>query len=221
MESVDFSLDQVLHHLSSVLGIRIEEKGLELLLAIDKNVPRYLVGDPLRLGQVLINLATNAVKFTEQGEIIIKIEVVTLEAEQVTLHFSVQDTGIAISQQAMSQLFGAFTHADTTTSRTFGGTGLGLAICKRLVEMMGGKIWVTSQRGKGSTFSFNAIFGCQTQQERIFQLPQELLKLRILIVDDNKTSQAILRNELSSLSLQEVTSVDSGKAALVALETAA
>jgi len=221
MESVDFSLDQVLHHLSSVLGIRIEEKGLELLLAIDKYVPRYLVGDPLRLGQVLINLTSNAVKFTEQGEIIIKIKVVTLKAEQVTLHFSVQDTGIGISQQAMSQLFGAFTQADTTTTRKFGGTGLGLAICKRLVEMMGGKIWVTSQRGKGSTFSFNAIFGCQTQQERIFQLPQELLKLRILIVDDNKTSQAILRNELSSLSLQEVTSVDSGKAALVALETAA
>jgi len=222
MESVDFSLDEVLHHLSSVLGIRIEEKGLELLLAIDKYVPRYLVGDPLRLGQVLINLTSNAVKFTEQGEIIIKIKVVTFEAEQVTLHFSVQDTGIGISQQVMSQLFGAFTQADTTTTRKFGGTGLGLAICKRLVEMMGGKIWVTSQRGKGSTFSFNAIFGFNSQQlERVFQLPQELLKLRILIVDDNKTSQAILRNELNSLSLQEVTSVDSGKAALIALETAA
>jgi signal transduction histidine kinase/CheY-like chemotaxis protein len=217
MESVDFSLDQVLHHLSSVLGIRIEEKGLELLLAIDRNVPRYLVGDPLRLGQVLINLTSNAVKFTEQGEIIIKIEVVTLETEQVTLLFSVRDTGIGISPDAISQLFEAFTQADTTTTRKFGGTGLGLAICKRLVEMMGGKIWVTSQQGKGSTFSFSAIFG-YLAEEPVFQLPGELLKLRVLIVDDNKTSQAILREELSTLSLQ-VSAVDSGEAALVAAQT--
>jgi signal transduction histidine kinase/CheY-like chemotaxis protein/HPt (histidine-containing phosphotransfer) domain-containing protein len=221
MESVDFSLDKVLHHLSSVLGMRIEEKGLELLLDIDSNVPRYLVGDPLRLGQVLINLTTNAVKFTEQGEIVIKIEVSHLAPAQVTLRFSVRDTGIGISQQALSQLFEAFTQADTTTTRKFGGTGLGLAICKRLVEMMGGNIWVESQLGKGSTFSFSAIFGRQVEEpERVFQLPGELLDLRALIVDDNATSQTILQEELSTFSLQ-ATAVDSGEAALAALKAAA
>ncbi|HIE02988.1 MAG TPA: HAMP domain-containing protein [Thiotrichaceae bacterium] len=105
MESVDFSLDTVLHHLSRLLGMRIEENGLELLLLIDKAVPHYLVGDPLRLGQVLINLTTNAIKFTEQGEIIIQIEVSNLELEQITLRFSVQDTGMGISESALSQLF--------------------------------------------------------------------------------------------------------------------
>jgi len=218
MESVDFSLDKVLHHISTVLGMRIEEKGLELLLAIDRDVPRYLVGDPLRLGQVLINLTTNAVKFTEQGEIVIKIQVLHLAPERVTLRFSVKDSGIGISQQALSQLFDAFTQADTSTTRKFGGTGLGLAICKRLVEMMGGHIWVESQLGEGSTFCFTAIFGLQANEsERVFQLPEELLGLKALIVDDNKTSQTILREELTAFFLQ-VTVVDSGEAALAVLE---
>ncbi len=221
MESVDFSLDTVLHHLSRLLGMRIEENGLELLLLIDKAVPHYLVGDPLRLGQVLINLTTNAIKFTEQGEIIIQIEVSNLELEQITLRFSVQDTGMGISESALSQLFKAFSQADSSMTRKFGGTGLGLVICKRLVEMMGGNIWVESELGKGSTFIFTAQFGRQAKgPKRIFQLPGELRGIRALIVDDNETSQAILQQELSHLSLQ-VTTVDSGEAALAALENAA
>jgi signal transduction histidine kinase/DNA-binding response OmpR family regulator/HPt (histidine-containing phosphotransfer) domain-containing protein len=220
MESVDFSLDTVLHHLSRLLGMRIEEKGLELLLVIDQSVPRYLIGDPLRLGQVLINLTTNAIKFTEQGEIIIQIEVLNLEADTIRLRFSVQDTGMGISKSALSQLFKAFSQADTSMTRKFGGTGLGLVICKRLVEMMDGKIWVESELSKGSTFIFTARFGRQTKgPKKIFQLPGELRGIRALIVDDNETSQMILQQELSHLSLQ-VTTVDSGEAALIALEKA-
>jgi signal transduction histidine kinase/DNA-binding response OmpR family regulator/HPt (histidine-containing phosphotransfer) domain-containing protein len=223
MEFVDFSLDKVLHHLSSVLGMQIEEKGLELLLAIDKSVPRYLIGDPLRLGQVLINLVTNAIKFTEQGEILIKIEMIHLTTQKITLCFSIKDSGIGISPEAIAQLFDAFTQADTSTTRKFGGTGLGLAICKRLVEMMGGNIWVKSQLGQGSTFSFTALFGRQAEKyerERTFQLPADLQGIKALIVDDNETLRTILHEELSAFSLG-VTAVESGKAALMALETAA
>jgi len=221
MELVDFSLDKVLHHLFSVLGMRIEEKGLELLLDIDKSVPHYLIGDPLRLGQVLINLVTNAIKFTDQGEILIKIEMINLTAKQITLCFSIKDSGIGISPEAIAQLFDAFTQADTSTTRKFGGTGLGLAICKRLVEMMGGNISVESQLGQGSSFSFTALFGRQVEEhERTFQLPGNLHGIRVLIVDDNKTSRTILQQELNTFSLQ-VIAVDSGEAAIVALETAA
>ncbi len=174
----------------------------------------------MRLGQVLINLTTNAVKFTEQGEIVIKIQVIHLALERVTLRFSLKDSGIGISESALSQLFEAFTQADTSTTRKFGGTGLGLAICKRLVEMMGGHIWVESQLGQGSTFCFTARFGLlANDSERVFQLPEELLGIRTLIVDDNQTSQTILREELSAFSLQ-VTAVDSGEAALDVLKEA-
>jgi hemerythrin-like metal-binding protein len=237
MESVDFHLEDVLDNISSLFGLRIEEKGLELLFAIDKEVPRYLVGDPLRLSQILINLITNAIKFTEQGHIVVKIEVVGDEPESdvggrqqssscppaspepVTLRFSVQDTGIGISQEAISKLFDAFTQADTSTTRQFGGTGLGLTICKRLTEMMGGKIWAESKQGKGSTFHFTAIFGCQANSPKVCcKTPKELSGIRILIVDDNETSLEIMQEELSALSFEDVSVVRSGTAALVELE---
>jgi len=222
MESVDFHLDDVLNKLSSLFGLRIEEKGLELLLAIDKDVPRYLVGDSLRLSQILINLTTNAIKFTAQGNIVIKTEVVKLEPEQVTLRFSVQDTGIGISQEGISKLFDAFTQADTSTTRQYGGTGLGLTICKRLTEMMGGKIWAESQQGKGSTFSFTARFGCQINTPKItYQTPEELCGIRILIVDDNDISLEIMQDELSALSFEDISLVSSSTAAVTELETEA
>jgi hemerythrin-like metal-binding protein len=222
MESVDFQLDDVLNKLSSLFGLRIEEKGLELLLAIDKKVPRHLVGDPLRLGQILINLTSNALKFTAQGNIVVKIEVVNLEPEQVTLRFSVQDTGIGISQESIFKLFDAFSQADTSTTRQFGGTGLGLTICKRLTEMMGGKIWAESQQGKGSTFSFTAIFGCQVNTPKItYQTPDKLCGIKILIVDDNETSLEIMQDELCALSFEAISLVSSGTAALTEVETVA
>jgi len=222
MESVDFHLDDVLNQLSSLFGLRIEEKGLELLLAIDKQVPRLMVGDPLRLGQILINLTSNAIKFTAQGNIVIKTEVIKLEAEQVTLRFSVQDSGIGISQEGISKLFEAFTQADTSTTRQFGGTGLGLTICKRLTEMMGGKIWAESQPSKGSTFSFTALFGCQVNTPKItYQTPEKLYGIRILIVDDNTISLEIMQDELSALCFEDLSLVSSGAAALTELERVA
>ena len=222
MESVDFHLDDVLDKLSSLFGWRIEEKGLELILLIDKNVPRHLVGDPLRLSQILINLTTNAIKFTAQGNIVVKIAVIHLESEQVTLRFSVQDTGIGISPEVISKLFEAFSQADSSTTRKFGGTGLGLSICKRLTEMMGGKIGAESQLGNGSTFSFTALFGYQANTPKItYQIPEEFSSLKILIVDDNETSLEIMQEELSALSFKDLLLVSSGAAALAELETVA
>ncbi len=219
IESIDFYLDDVLEKLSNLLGLRIEEKGLELLFAIEPNVPRCLVGDPLRLSQVLLNLTNNAIKFTKVGDIVIKVEVVTLELEKVKLRFSVQDTGIGISQEAISKLFDSFTQADSSTTRKFGGTGLGLAISKYLTEMMGGNIWIESELGKGSTFIFTTVFGRQNKEaERLFKPPLDLHGIRVLIVDDNETSRAILQDELSTFSF-EITSVDSGEMALTELET--
>ncbi len=211
MESIDFYLEDVLKNISNLLGTLIENKALKFHLDIEQDVPRYLVGDPLRLGQILTNLTTNAIKFTPQGEILIKIKVNKLEDKNVTLHFSVQDTGIGISQESQQQLFSDFSQADTNTSRKFGGTGLGLAICKRLTEMMGGKILVESQLGKGSTFTFTTIFGHKPPPSL------DLKGYHVLIVDDSKTSRIILQKQLSPLSLK-ITAVDSSQAALLELE---
>jgi len=159
IKSVNFNLDELLANLFSLFDTKASEKELKLHLAIGNNMPNYLVGDSLRLRQILINLISNAIKFTEQGEIFIRTEIVKLEAKQVALCFSVQDTGIGISPEAMPYLFDAFTQADSSFTRQFGGTGLGLAICKHLLDMMAGDIRVDSQPGKGSTFSFTVAFG--------------------------------------------------------------
>jgi signal transduction histidine kinase len=159
IKSVNFKLDELLANLFSLFDTKASEKGLKLHLATGNDMPNYLVGDSLRLRQILINLISNAIKFTEQGEIFIRTKVVKLEAKQVTLCFSVQDTGIGISLEAMPYLFDAFTQADNSFTRQFGGTGLGLAICKHLLDMMAGDIKVDSQPGKGSTFSFTIAFG--------------------------------------------------------------
>ena len=218
IESIDFYLDDVLDKLSNLLGLRVEEKGLELLFAIEPEVPRCLVGDPLRLSQIFLNLTNNAIKFTNVGEIVIKVEIVTVELEKVKLRFSVQDTGIGISQDAISKLFDAFTQADSSTTRKFGGTGLGLAISKYLTEMMGGNIWIESEIDKGSSFIFTTVFGRQTKEsERLFKPPLDLHGIRVLIVDDNETSRAILQDELSTFSF-EINSVNSGEMALTELE---
>ncbi len=221
MEWVNFLIDDVLENLSNLLGMKIEEKQLELLMAISMDIPRYLVGDPLRLEQILINLTSNAIKFSSTGEIVIRIKLVkqVVETEQVELCFSVQDTGICISQPVISSLFEAFIQADGSTTRKFGGTGLGLAICKRLVKMMGGDIQVESELGNGSIFSFTALFGVQKEQTEKILPPTEMRGLRTLIVDDNKTSTEILQEELSAFSF-EVSSVNSGEAALAELAAA-
>jgi len=164
MEEVEFQLEDVLDNLSSLISLKAEEKGLEFLFDVERQTPNYLMGDPLRLGQVLINLVNNAVKFTDRGKIIVVLRVLKKDENRVTLQFSVQDTGIGLTREQRERLFQPFTQAESGTTRKYGGTGLGLSISKRLVTMMGGDIRVESDPGQGSTFIFTARFGVQPQQ---------------------------------------------------------
>jgi len=220
MESVDFQLEDTLDNISTLVGIKTQEKGLELLFKTDPSVPTTLVGDPLRLGQILINLSNNAVKFTDSGEIVVSTELIKKDESQVTLKFSVRDTGIGMTAAQAANLFQPFMQADSSTTRKYGGTGLGLTISKRLAEMMGGEIWVESHPGQGSTFSFTANFGLGKEKaQNHFKLSPDLRGMKVLVVDDNATSRGILREMLVSFSF-EVTLAASGQEGLTELETA-
>jgi signal transduction histidine kinase/CheY-like chemotaxis protein len=154
LEFVDFDLNDIFEHLFSIVRDKVNEKGLKLIVEVNPNVNKAFKGDSLRLGQILINLVNNAIKFTEKGQIIIAVEQVDSLAEQVTLHFSISDTGIGMTQEQVNKLFQSFSQADASTTREYGGTGLGLSISKKITEIMGGEIWVTSRLNKGSQFSF-------------------------------------------------------------------
>jgi signal transduction histidine kinase/CheY-like chemotaxis protein/HPt (histidine-containing phosphotransfer) domain-containing protein len=220
MESVDFQLEDTLDNISTLVGIKTQEKGLELLFKTDPSVPRALVGDPLRLGQILINLSNNAVKFTDAGEIVVSTELVKKDGAQVTLKFSVQDTGIGMTEKQAAKLFQPFAQADSSTTRKYGGTGLGLTISKRLAEMMGGEIWVESEQGQGSTFSFTANFGLGKEKaKRRYKPASEMRGMKVLVVDDNATSRDILQEMLESFTF-EVTVAASGAEAITELESA-
>ncbi len=222
MESVDFKLDGVLDHLATMVGIKAEEKDLELLFSFPREVPNHLIGDPLRLGQVLINLANNAVKFTDKGQIFVGCNLDRQEGERVLLRFTIQDSGIGMTREQVGRLFQAFSQADTSTSRKYGGTGLGLTICKLLVSMMGGEIGVVSEPGKGSVFSFTAWFGRQRVPEKNWQslLAPDLRQMRVLVVDDNAMARQVLEQQMNSFTF-DCRSVDSGAAALEMVEKAA
>jgi len=215
MESVEFNLDDVLDNLANLVTVKAQEKeDLEVLFATARDVPRFLVGDPLRLGQVLINLANNAVKFTDSGEIVVSTELLTQSEAGLKVMFSVKDTGIGMTEAQINKLFQAFSQADTSTTRKFGGTGLGLTISKRLVGMMGGEIWVESEPGQGTTFSFSANFGLGQEQVRKRLVPSaDLRGMEVLVVDDSATSRNILRDILESFTLK-VTCVASGEEGL-------
>ena len=214
MESIEFRLDEVLHNLSNLLSVRAKDKGLELYVYRNSAVPDLLIGDPLRLGQVLVNLANNAVKFTEKGEIKVSVEVSESRQGSILLKFSISDTGVGMTPEQMSKLFQAFTQADTSTTRHYGGTGLGLTISQRLVEMMGGRIEVESEPGKGSTFSFTARFTLQQEaQQEESRVPPELQGLRVLVVDDSDTAREVLSEMTRSLSF-DTTTVASGREAI-------
>ena len=202
MESTEFNLDDVLNNLANLVAVKAQEKeDLEVLFATDKDVPRFLVGDSLRLGQVLINLANNAVKFTESGEIVVSTELLEQDEAGLRIKFSVRDTGIGLTKDQIGKLFQSFSQADTSTTRKFGGTGLGLTISKRLVNMMGGEIWVESEPGQGTTFSFTANFGLGTAKVKKRLVPSsDLRDLKVLVVDDNATSRNILQDMLESFS---------------------
>ena len=219
IESIDFDLEEVLESLSHLVTLKVEEKGLELLFSIGNDVSISLTGDPLRLGQVLTNLTSNAIKFTEAGEVVISVKVVSREEENVILRFSVKDTGVGLSEEQIGKLFQSFSQADGSTTRKYGGTGLGLTICKRLAEMMGGEIWIESEPGKGSTFIFTARFGIQKKkQKRILEPSKSLKGMRVLVVDDNAASRKILKGALESFTFQ-VTTVASGEEAIAELLT--
>ncbi|WP_406610105.1 response regulator [Agarivorans sp. JK6] len=217
IEQIDFRLDDTLESLANVLSFKLEEKQLELLFDISPEVPKRIIGDPLRLHQILLNLSSNAVKFTEQGEILISVSVLTQSASSIDLSFSVKDTGIGMTQEQQSKLFQSFSQADTSTTRKYGGTGLGLSISKRLVELMHGKISVTSEPEQGSCFSFNCKLGVSDTDEA--SKPVSLAGMKVMLVDDNSTALEVLGNIMRSLGC-EVTMASSGEQALELMQQA-
>ncbi|BCS54219.1 response regulator [Geobacter sp. SVR] len=223
MESVPFRLDDVLENLAGVVGEKAHAKGLEVLFDLDPRLPDQLLGDPLRLGQVLINLAGNAIKFTEQGEILIAVRLEREEggAGPVILRFTVRDSGIGMTEEQTARLFRPFSQADSSSTRKYGGTGLGLSICRQLVHMMQGEIAVRSEPGRGSEFTFTAVFGRHMLPSgRVQQPPVELQGARVLVVDDNESAREILKSYLTCMSFR-VTTVASGAEALQELRRVA
>ncbi len=220
-ERAEFSMDKVIEGLTDVLSLRSRDKGLELLFDIDPAVPERLVGDAVRLGQVLTNLVSNAIKFTEQGDVTVDIQCLSHTPEHAVLRFSVHDTGVGMTPDEITRIFSAFTQADSSTTRRFGGTGLGLSISKHIVELMGGAIAVQSTPGVGSMFSFDATFGLTLQPQRAKPDVGSLALrgLRALIVDDNAAARVVFEHTLQGLGLGTHT-VGHGEAALAELARA-
>jgi signal transduction histidine kinase/DNA-binding response OmpR family regulator/HPt (histidine-containing phosphotransfer) domain-containing protein len=199
VETIDFDLERVLENVSNLVSEKAAAKGLEFLFDIDPAVSTRLCGDPLRLGQILINFCNNAVKFTERGEIVVRIRVKEQNESAQLLHFAVSDTGIGLTEEQMGRLFQAFEQADASTTRQYGGTGLGLAISKRLAELMSGEIGVTSEPGKGSTFWFTARLGRSDGAPRRSVPHPDLRGRRVLVIDDNSQARAVLADMLTSM----------------------
>ncbi|WP_122047121.1 response regulator [Vibrio atlanticus] len=220
IEKVDFQLENVLDNITNLVGLRASDRGLELLIQVDRDVPTNLIGDPLRLGQILINLSNNAVKFTEKGEVKISISVAERQGDDIKLNFAVSDSGIGMKQEQASKLFTKFTQADSSTTRKYGGTGLGLAISKELSQLMGGDIHVSTELGKGSTFSFTIAtrVSHSIQQHRVV-VPASINNLKVLVVDDNSSARLIVGDILESLKLTPTLS-SSVDEALIELHTA-
>ena len=218
-EKVDFFLEDVLAHIADLSVMRAQDKGLELLFDVGADVPNALQGDPLRLGQVLINLTNNAIKFTDRGEIVVTIRLQQLEDHAAVLRVDVRDTGIGLTPPQRSKLFQAFTQADTSTTRHHGGTGLGLTISKRLVEMMEGEIGLDSEAGVGSTFFFTARFGLAAVRRDHLTVPQQFAGLRVLVVDDNPSAREIFVGMLTTLGF-EARAVNGGVLAAAAVAQA-
>src|SRR6267142_5607024 len=193
IETTDFRLDEVISSVTTLTAQKAHDKGLEFLAHVAPAVPDHLLGDPLRLGQILTNLVNNAVKFTELGEIRLNIELMERTGEKVQLKCSVRDTGIGMTPGQSAKLFQPFTQADMSTTRKHGGTGLGLTICRRLVDLMGGCIWLESEPGIGSTFYFTVWLAIGSTPRSGKTLPPALAKLRVLVVDDNPAAREILK----------------------------
>jgi two-component system sensor histidine kinase/response regulator len=221
VERVDFDLDTVLQNVANLIGDKAGAKGLELVFDVAPDVPTALIGDPLRIGQVLINYSNNAVKFTERGEIDIVVRARKREesADEVVIYFGVRDTGIGLTPAQKEKLFQSFQQADNSTTRKYGGTGLGLAISKKLAELMGGTVGVDSEHGKGSTFWFTARLGKGQAKKKILLPAVDLRGRRVLVVDDNDNARTVLSDMLGSMTF-EVTTESSGQAAIEVVATA-
>jgi PAS domain S-box-containing protein len=244
LDPIDFGLRDMIADTLRPFGVRAHKKKLELAYHVRSVVPDALIGDPGRLRQILVNLVGNAIKFTEKGEVVVRVKLETensktgirslnakslstlglrlSDLENVMLHFEVSDTGVGIAQDKAQLIFEPFTQADGSTTRKYGGTGLGLTICRRLVELMGGRVWVESEPGKGSTFHFTALLGIQQGPGAQVPLlpPERLQGLPVLVVDDNATNRRILEEMLGHWRFAP-TVLDNGEAALGALERAA
>ncbi|MGD1698431.1 response regulator [Dapis sp. BLCC M229] len=233
LESIPFELDNILNQLDNIIGLKAAEKGIELVFQVGDDIPQYLIGDSLRLTQVLMNMASNAVKFTETGFVTIAVELLNCTNETVRLKYQVKDTGIGISQSQIERLFESFTQVDASISRKYGGTGLGLAICKGLVNLMGGSIGVESELGKGSTFYFELEFSYSREHGDLYDSPvstnlrktqlSELVKLEeiqganILLVEDNAVNQQIAQELLRRVGLN-VDCATNGKEAIAKVQ---
>ncbi len=220
METVGFRLEDVFDNLSGLISLKAEEKGLEFIFDVDPEAPDHLIGDPLRLEQVLINLANNAIKFTEKGDVIVSLRVLERHEEEIILRFSVQDTGIGLTRDQQERLFQPFTQADLGTARRYGGTGLGLSISRQLVHMMGGDIHVKSEPDRGSTFFFTAKFKVPPGKSTWHPaMDTDLRGKRVLAADDNPVAREIMGTLLETFGF-EVHVVDSGKKAIQAVKDA-
>ncbi|MEY8879608.1 MAG: ATP-binding protein, partial [Leptothrix sp. (in: b-proteobacteria)] len=220
LEHAEFTLSSVLDNVANLIHEKAADKGLELIFDVAADIPDNLVGDPLRLSQVLINYGNNAVKFTERGEIQISVRLQADEPEAVLLNFAVRDTGIGLSEAQRERLFQSFAQADASTSRRYGGSGLGLAISKELAHLMGGQVGVDSTLGQGSTFWFTARLDKSTKPTRTLLPDLDLRGQRLLVVDDNEHARLVLSELAASMTFQ-VDAVDSGAAAIAAVREAA
>ncbi|PYX99359.1 MAG: histidine kinase, partial [Acidobacteria bacterium] len=216
LEQAPFNLRATLENSVRVLAPRVHQRGLELTLHVGREIPEVLVGDCARLRQVVLNLIGNAIKFTDNGEIAVRVELESQDEDAIGLHFTVKDTGIGIPAEKQALIFEAFAQADSSTTRRFGGTGLGLAICSQLVELMRGKVWVHSSPGKGSIFHFTTKFG-RADASAVAGPAKMLSRMSVLVVDDNQTNRRILQEILARWNMRPVTA-DSAKSAMAAIE---
>jgi PAS domain S-box-containing protein len=219
-EQIDFDLQKVMDNVSVLIAEKASAKGLEFIIDVDRGVPHALRGDPLRLGQILINYANNAVKFTEKGEIHVSVKPVEDRLGEVVLRFAVRDTGIGMTPDQLGRMFQSFQQADSSVTRKFGGTGLGLAISKRLAEMMGGTVGVESEAGKGSTFWFTARLGRSAAVPKPLLPNPDLRGMKVLVADDNANARLVLAEMLAEMTFRPV-QAGSGTAALEAIKLAA
>jgi PAS domain S-box-containing protein len=224
LETVDFDLRECMESTLKTLALRAEAKGLELLCEVSADVPELLRGDSNRLRQVVVNLVGNAIKFTHEGEVALSVEVDQTQGDGVLLHFVVTDTGVGIPVDKLESIFESFCQADTSTTREYGGTGLGLTISRRLVELMGGRIWVESEPNTGSAFHFTVEFEPGRELDFVGKKPEPELAsglsgIRVLVVDDNRTNRRILEGLLSNWGMKITLAADGNKA-LAALSAA-